>query len=114
MSYKDLVIINNEKISNTKNSFYCDNIDIKSIPENLNKNFNVTVIARNSKIKRTHQINLEKIETASNIFRFLTSVFKTFKKNKASYLIISITPYTFFSYLLLFFFRKKIFDVGKI
>ena len=109
MSYNDLVIINNEKISNEKNSFYCDNIDIKSIPESLNKNFNVTVIARNSKVKRSHQISLEKIEIASNIFSFLSSVLKTFKKNKASYLIISITPYTFFSYLLLFFFRKKIF-----
>ena len=109
MSYNDLVIINNEKISNEKNSFYCDNIDIKTIPENLNKNFNVTVIARNSKIKRTHQISLEKIETASNILSFLSSVLKTFKKNKVNYLIISITPYTFFSYLLLFFFRKKIF-----
>ena len=109
MSYNDLVIINNEKISNEKNSFYCDNIDIKTIPENLNKNFNVTVIARSSKIKRTHQISLEKIETASNILSFLSSVLKTFKKNKVSYLIISITPYTFFSYLLLFFFRKKIF-----
>ena len=40
MSYNDLVIINNEKISNEKNNFYCDNIDIKSIPENLSKNFN--------------------------------------------------------------------------
>ena len=109
MIYRDLVIINNEKISNEKNSFYCDNIDIKTIPESLNKNFNVTVIARNSKVKRSHQISLEKIEIASNIFSFLSSVLKTFKKNKASYLIISITPYTFFSYLLLFFFRKKIF-----
>ena len=109
MSYNNLVIINNEKISNEKNSFYCDNIDIKSIPESLNKNFNVTVIARNSKVKRSHQISLEKIEISSNIFSFLSSVLKTFKKNKASYLIISITPYTFFSYLLLFFFRKKIF-----
>ena len=109
MPYNNLVIINNEKISNEKNSFYCDNIDIKSIPESLNKNFNVTVIARNSKVKRSHQISLEKIEIASNIFSFLSSVLKTFKKNKASYLIISITPYTFFSYLLLFFFRKKIF-----
>ena len=109
MPYNDLIIINNEKIFSEKNSFYCDNIDIKSIPENLNKNFDVTVIARNSKIKRSHEISLNKIEIASNIFNFLFSILKTFKKNKASYLIISITPYTFFSYLLLFFFRKKIF-----
>ena len=53
MSNKDLVIINNEKISNEKNCFYCDNIDIKSIPEELDKNFKVTLIARDSKIERT-------------------------------------------------------------
>ena len=109
MRNKDLVIINNEKISKEENSFYCDNIDIKSIPENLNKNFGVSIIARNSRIKRTLQINLTKIETSSNIFSFLFNILKTFKKNKASYLIISITPYTFLSYLFLFFFRKKVF-----
>ena len=108
MTYKDLVIINNEKISK-EGSFFCDNIDMKSIPENLNKNFNVTLLARDSKIKRKHQINLEKINNSSNIFSFLFSIIKTFKKKDTNYLIISITPYTFFSYILLFFFRKKIF-----
>ena len=109
MSYKNLVIINNEKISKEEKSFFCDNIDIRSIPEHLNKNFDVTLIARNSKIKRKHKINLEKINILSNIFSFIFKIFKTFKKKEAIYLIISITPYTFFSYILLFFFRKKIF-----
>jgi len=114
MSYKDLVIINNEKISvkknnSSNNSFYCDNIDMKTIPEDISKNFNLTFIARNSKEKRFHKINLNKIEVASNIFSFLLSLFKTFKKKNSIYLIVSITPYTFFSYLLLFLFRKKIF-----
>ena len=49
---KDLVIINNEKISKEKTNFYCDNIDVKSIPEDLDKKFSVTLIARNSKDKR--------------------------------------------------------------
>ena len=109
MSYQDLVIINNEKISDVNNSFYCDNVDIKTIPENLNKNFDVTLIARNSSVKRMRQINLEKVKTSSNIFTFLFSILKTFKKKETIHLIISITPYTFFSYILLFFFRKKIF-----
>ncbi len=109
MSCKDLVIINNEKISNNKNSFYCDNVDIKTIPENLNKDFDVTLISRSSSVKRTRQINLEKIKTSSNIFTFLFSILKNFKKKEVIHLIISITPYTFFSYILLFFFRKKIF-----
>ncbi len=68
MPYKNLVIINNEKIFKENNSFYCDNIDLKTIPENLNKNFNVTLIARSSKIKRARCINLEKVEVSSNIY----------------------------------------------
>ena len=109
MSYKDLVIINNEKISEKEKVFFCDNVDIKSIPENLTKNFNVSVIARNSKAKGKHKIKLENIKNSSNIFSFLYSIFKTFKKRDVIYLIISITPYTFFSYIFLFIFRKKIF-----
>ena len=54
MSNKDLVIVNNEKISKRindsfQNSFFCHNIDIKTIPEDLSKNFNVALIARYSK-----------------------------------------------------------------
>ena len=108
MSYKDLVIIDNEKISKKNNSFYCDNFEAK-ISEDFNKVFNVTIIARKSKINRACQINLERIEIASNIFSFLFNIFKTFKKNKTNYLIVAINPYTFFSYLFLFLFRKKIF-----
>ena len=109
MLLKDLVIINNEKISKNDKSFFCDNIDIKSIPEDLNKNFNTTIVARNSKIERKHKINLEKINNLSNMFSFLFSIFKTFKKRHSTYLIISITPYTFIAYVFLFLFRKKIF-----
>ena len=106
---KKLVILNNEKISKSGNRFYCDNIDMKSIPEGLSKNFKVFVNARKSNIKRSHQINLENIKIASNISTFLFSIFKTFKDKEINYLLISITPYTFFAYLLLFIFRKKIF-----
>ena len=108
MSNKDLVIIDNEKVSTKNNNFYCDNFEAK-ISEDFDKVFNVTVIARKSKIKRACQINLKKIEIASNIFSFLFNIFKTFKKNNVNYLIVAINPYTFFSYLFLFFFRKKIF-----
>ena len=106
---KKLFIISNEKVHIENFFFYCDNIDIKSIPEGLSKNYEVLMISRKSNIKRFHQINIEKIKLASNIFTFLFSILKTLKYKEASYLIISITPYTFFSYLLLFIFRKKIF-----
>ena len=104
---KNLVIINNESISKNEKGFYCDNIDMKSIPEGLCKYFNVSLIARKSSIERSHFIDIEKIETSSNLFTFLYNIFKTFKLKNTNYLIISITPYTFFSYLLLFIFRKK-------
>jgi len=106
---RNLVIINNEKISRNENIFYCDNVDMKSIPEELNKHFNVTLIARCSKIKRSRQINLLKIKNSLNILSFFSNIIETFKKKNSIYLIISITPYTFFSYLLLFFSRKKTF-----
>ena len=108
-SNKKLIIISNEKVSTSKEKIYCNNIDMKSIPEGLSKNYEVLMISRKSNIKRFHQINIEKIKLASNIFTFLFSILKTLKYKEASYLIISITPYTFFSYLLLFIFRKKIF-----
>ena len=108
-SNRKLVIINKEKIFEKDNSFYCDNVDMKSIPEGLSKNFKASVIARKSNIKRFHKINLENIEITSNIFTFLFSIFKTFKDKEINYLLISITPHTFFAYLLLFIFKKKIF-----
>ena len=108
MPFKELVIIDNEKISKKGDNFYCDNFETK-ISEDFKKVFNVTVIARKSKISRASQINLEKIEIASNIFSFLFNIFKTFKKNKTNYLIIAINPYTFFACLLLLLFRKKFF-----
>ena len=106
---KKLVIINKEKIFEKDNNFYCDNVDLKSIPEGLSKNFKTSVIAKKSNIKRFHKINLENIEIASNIFTFLFSIFKTFKDKEINYLLISVTPHTFFAFLLLFIFKKKIF-----
>jgi glycosyltransferase involved in cell wall biosynthesis len=109
MSKKNLVIINNEKIYKKENNFYCDNIDLKTLPDELNKNFKVTLITRKSKTKRSRLLNLINVKISSNIFSFLFNILKTFKENNSNYLIVSITPYTFFSYLILFIFNKKIF-----
>ena len=106
---KKLVIINNEKISKKENNFYCDNIDMKSTPEGLSNNFDVLVIARKSNIERSQKINLQKIKISSNILVFLFHILKTLKDTKTNYLLISITPYTFFSYLILLIFGKKVF-----
>jgi len=107
MPYKNLVIINNEKIFKENNNFYCDNLDLKIIPEGLNEYHDVQYIVRNSNKKGGQKINLENIKVASNIIKFIYFVFKTFKIPNVSYLLVCITPYTFLSFLILFLFRKK-------
>ena len=109
MKQKKIVIINKEKIFSKNNNFYCDNVDLKSIPEGLAEDFDVSIIAVKSKLQRAHSINLKNVKIASNLLQFLFNIFKTFKHKDTNYLIISVTPYSFFAYLLLFFFRKNIY-----
>ena len=42
----NLVVLNNEKISEKNNKFYCRNFNFKILPEGLNKFFNVQPIKR--------------------------------------------------------------------
>ena len=107
MSYKNLIIINNEKIFKENSNFYCDNLDLKILPEGLNKYHDVQYIVRSSNKKGKQNIKLSNIKVASNIFKFIYLVFKTFKIPNTSYLLVCITPYTFLSFLILFLFRKK-------
>ncbi len=108
-SNKDLIIINNEKIFKENSNFYCDNLDLKILPEGLDRHYRVEYIVRNSNTKGNQKINLKNIKIASNIFKFIYFILKTFKIPNATYLIVCITPYTFFSFLFLFLFRKKVF-----
>ena len=57
-----LFIISNESIYENNNTFFCDNIDLKSTPEGLDKNFEVSLIARKSRAKRSHKINIQNIK----------------------------------------------------
>jgi len=107
MSYNNLVIINNEKVFRENNNFYCENLDLKIIPEELNEYYKVQYIVRSSNKKGKQNIKLSNIKVASNIFKFIYLVFKTFKIPNTSYLLVCITPYTFLSFLILFLFRKK-------
>lgn len=107
MLYKNLVIINNEKIFKENNGFYCNNLDLKILPEGLNEYHDVQYITRGSNKKGDQKINLSNIKVASNILKFTYYIFKTFKIQNVSYLLVCITPYTFLSFLILFLFRKK-------
>ena len=104
---KKLFIISNESIYIKNDEYYCDNIDLKSTPEGLNNNFEVNLIARNSSKARNHRINLEKVKIFKSFVSFLFGIFSSLKEKKSKYLIISISPYTFFACLLLTIFKKK-------
>ena len=92
---KKLFIFSNESISVEDNKFYCDNIDLKSTPEGLNRKFEVNLIGRKSNKKRSHEIKLKKIKVFNNIFSYLSEVKSASKNDDSKFLIISISPYTF-------------------
>ena len=98
---KKLFIISNESISLQGGKFYCDNIDLKSTPEGLNKKFEVNLFARKSNKKRAHEIRIKKIKIFNNIFSYISSLITALKDEEAKYLIISISPYTFVISLLI-------------
>ena len=103
---KKIYIISNESIYAENGNYFCDNIDMKSIPEALNKYSEVSILARKSKIQRSIKIEIKNIYTYGSIFFFIASLIKSFNtENK--YLIVSISPYTFLSVLVLMIFRKK-------
>jgi glycosyltransferase involved in cell wall biosynthesis len=104
---KKLFIFSNEKVSLEDGKFYCDNIDLKSTPEGLSKKYEVNLFARRSNKKRSHEIKIKKIKLFYNLFSYLSSAISTSKEVDAKYLIISISPYTFFISLFLKFLGKK-------
>ena len=95
----NLIVLNNEKISEKNGKFYCRNFNFKILPEGLNKFFNVQYIARKSKTNEHHELNLKDVKIASNIIQFLYYVISTFKNKNTKYYIITITPYTFLAFL---------------
>ena len=98
---KKLFIFSNESIFNQDGKFYCDNLDIKSTPEGLNKEFEVNLFGRISSKSRSHEIKLKKIKLFDNIFSYLSEAINASKNTDTKYLIISISPYTFFISLLI-------------
>ena len=103
---KKLYIFTNEKIFPQDEKFFCDNIDLKSSPEGLNKKFEVNLFGRKSSKKRTHEIKLKKLKIFSNIFSYLSEIKRSSKIENTKFLVISISPYTFFICLFLRFYGK--------
>ena len=104
---KKLFIFSNERINSLDGKFYCDNIDLKTTPEGLNKKFDVNLFGRKSNINRSHEIKIKKTKIFNNIFSYISSVINSTNEEDAKYLIISISPYTFIISILLRLFGKK-------
>ena len=104
---KKLFIISNESIFKSENKYFCDNIDMKSTPEGLSSYFEVSIVARKSKKPRSHEIVVKNINSAGSIFSFLKEIVKTSKIENSKYLIISISPYTFFACIFLKLLKKN-------
>ena len=103
---KKLVILFNETIFKKGENFFGESLDSKSISEGLSKNYDIEVIGRTSKIENPHKINLKNVNVSSNIFSYMIILLRNiFKKRK--YLIVSISPSTFFGGLILMIFGKK-------
>lgn len=103
----NLYLISNEKIFQNNGMFFCDNLDMKSTPEALNNFFDVKIIARKSKVSRSQKLYLKTIKTFSNIFSFILEVIKSTKQKNSEFILVSLTPYTFFAGLSLLIFGKK-------
>ena len=58
---ESIVIINNEKCIETNKQVYCENIEMKSIPEALESFFDINLILRKGKINPVHKIEVMKI-----------------------------------------------------
>ena len=104
---KKLFIFSNENISIEEDKYYCDNIDLKSTPEGLNKKFEVNLLGRKSFTKRSHEIKLKRIKVFNNIFSYLSEVKNASKSEDSKFLIISISPYTFIIALFIKLLGKK-------
>ena len=87
---KKLFIFSNESILSTEGKFFCDNIDIKTTPEGLNKKFEVNLFGRKTKKNKSHEIKIKKTNIFTNIFSYISAIKKTTKQEDAKYLIIYI------------------------
>jgi glycosyltransferase involved in cell wall biosynthesis len=105
---ENLYIVSNEKISFNNSAYYSANKDFKTITEGLKDYFNVKLLARKSLEKQNFKINYKIIYPARTFLHYMFSVIFSFN-NKNKYLIISITPYTFFAYLIIILFSKNIY-----
>lgn len=98
----ELYLLINEKIFKKKNNFFCENKDIQTIVDYLALKHNLFIISRYSKF-----IKPFKLTKYCKVFNFNFSKILNFikyffylNKNKKKILMVSITPFNFFVFLI--------------
>ena len=86
---KNLVIINNEKCSIKENDLYCENIEIKSLSENLKNKCNIKFLLRKGNTTPVYKLDKSNTKISSNILSFVKNLILSTIKDRANYLIIS-------------------------
>ena len=73
MNKENLVIINNEKLFKDETGFYCDNLNLKVVPEELNKHFDVNYIMNNY-VKIQNEMDKNKLPTKESMIRQISNI----------------------------------------
>ena len=102
-----LVIITNERFYIKEKNYYCDHVAEKTLPDGLNEKFDVKVIGRSTKIVRSHNLKTKNIECHSFLIFYLYSILRKIIRNDTKFLILAISPYTFFASILFIFAKQK-------
>ena len=103
----NLIIVSNEKFNLKEKKFYCDNVAEKTLPDGLNKIFKLEVIARYSRAERAHKLDFKNIILCKSLISYLLEIKKKIKEKRNKFLILSISPYTFFATILFIFSSQK-------
>ena len=105
---KNIIIVNNEKCSEKNGLLYCQNLEIKSMGMGLSNKYNLKFLLRKADVQPVYKIDKFDVKLSSNIFSFIKNLIFTINKEKSEYLIISVTPYTLYAFIILFILRKKV------
>ncbi len=104
---KNLIVITNEKFYNDENFFYCEHVAEKTIHDGLINDFDVKIVGRKSKTKGHHKLENKNIKSYSSLIPYLYEIYKKILNTDTKFLILAISPYTFFASLLFIFSSKK-------
>jgi len=104
-----LVVITNERVFSDGTSFFCDNIDIKTILEGLSNKFETIICCRFSRKMRPVKFSVNKIFIIDSLLKFIKSIYEVVSIKNKKIIYISIHPFSFSFFLLLSLFKKNSF-----